>query len=585
MKRTIGIILLLLIILAGIVWQRQQPTADDPLRAEKLELHRAEILRETEREKQKTEEQKRETARTLAAIDRQVRLESNAGVSWAGVARAFTWRMSFPILFFSGLIGAGVYVWRKPVLFEFEGVRAWLPRHTVPEVTQQALVTKQQAEMVKALAYAEGVTQERVKQIVETVKALKPGRENISINQSALPAAETQPQRAGNVPTFAALLDAGEIGEGRPLLVGFTADGAAQRRKLTDLKAVSIAGAQGSGKTQSMAYLITSLLVMDKQAEAFIIDPHRYHDEGLGMLVKPLEQTGRLHLLNPFDIEETIDALDARLDRRLQGQESSAAPVVFCVDELAKMGKTPVFSEKLLPFIERFTEESRKAGYLGLFCSQKWTARHFGNKADIRATIPSLLIHKTKESQADLLLEDNTHKKLVRKLTQPGQALMATSHDSDPSVITVPLITSQDVEHVAQILSKGAKFGAGALQDDSGNENGGEMNTETNEPENDSEGKIDNVIPFPKRDTSTQETQPTTELTQTNTTDNAGNTTDTTLLTVALESCGNDKKVLADRSGVSVSLIKEIQAGRRRITEDTRQKLARVIQNTETQEA
>lgn len=105
-------------------------TKDDPLRAEKIELQRAEILRETEEERQETEKQKRKTAKTLAAIDRQAKLDSNQGVNFAAVTLAVTWRMTFPLLLFSGLLGGGVYLWRKPVLFEFEGV---LTREQAPE--------------------------------------------------------------------------------------------------------------------------------------------------------------------------------------------------------------------------------------------------------------------------------------------------------------------------------------------------------------------------------------------------------------------------------------------------------------------
>ena len=47
----------------------------------------------------------------------------------------------------------------------------------------------------------------------------------------------------------------------------------------------------------------------------------------------------------------------------------------------------------------------------------------------------------------------------------------------------------------------------------------------------------------------------------------------------ALNCCENDRKALAERSGVSLSLIKEIQAGRRRVTDDTRQKLESVLAN------
>ena len=427
----------------------------DPLRAERLELEKSKLDRLTEQEKQRTEEAKRETARTLAAIERQARLEANQGVNAAVVIFAVTWRLTPTIILSAALIGGGVYLWRRPVLFEFESIRAYLPRHAIAEATQQALITQERKAMVEALAYAETVTQGRIEQILGAIKAM-PKQQGVNLTQNALPITT-----ATRVPTFAELLDAHEIAEGKMLLMGFTSENIPQRRTIKDIKALSVAGQQGSGKTASIAYLLTSMLILNKKTEEFVIDPHWQHPEGLGMMVKPLEGTGRLHLINPVEITQTIEYLDARLDKRLAGIESSDTPIVIVVDELARIGKTHVFTDTVLPFVERCTEETRKANYLFIGGSQKWNARHFGNKADIRACINSLLVHRIKPSQADLLLEDRENAKLMKHVTRPGQALMATSHDADPSIVSMPFITRADIERVANMLAHDpeAEFG------------------------------------------------------------------------------------------------------------------------------
>ena len=259
---------------------------------------------------------------------------------------------------------------------------------------------------------------------------------------------------AVSVPTFADLLRSGNIAPGKPLIFGFSADGAPQTRQLTDIKAMSIAGFQGSGKTLSTAYLVTCGLMQFPSATAFVIDPHRDHPESLAALLQPFDGE-RLRLVNPFEIAETMDSLQARLDARLQAREASDAPIFLVIDELASVGNSPVFGEKVLPFLERCTEETRKANIVFFGCSTKWNARHFGGKADIRAAIPSLLVHKMKPSQADLLLEGADEKKLLKALTLPGQALLATSHDADPQVVTMPLITKRDIAALtAQVKSR-----------------------------------------------------------------------------------------------------------------------------------
>ena len=277
------------------------------------------------------------------------------------------------------------------------------------------------------------------------VKALRAAPHS-ALPAVAAPAIIDAPATAA--PSFADLLRSGDIAPGRPLILGF-ANAAPQYRQLTDIKAMSIAGFQGSGKTLSTAYLVTCGLLQFPSASAIIIDPHGQHDEGLASLLRPLAGE-RLRIVNPFEIGETMDSLTAQLDARLTGRESSAAPVILVIDELAQIGRADVFKTKVFPFLERCTEETRKANMMFLGCSTKWNAKHFCGCADFRAAIPSLLIHKMKPSQADLLLEGAKERNLVKQISKPGQALLATSHDADPQIVTMPLITRQDIAEVKE---------------------------------------------------------------------------------------------------------------------------------------
>ena len=105
----------------------------------------------------------------------------------------------------------------------------------------------------------------------------------------------------------------------------------------------------------------------------------------------------------------------------------------------------------LLAFLERCTEETRKANMTFIGSSPKWTARHFNGRADIRRCMNAVLIHKTKPSQADLLMEDAEHKRLVRELEQPGEAVFATDY-SEPLRVAMPLCTREDMQTVAQLV-------------------------------------------------------------------------------------------------------------------------------------
>lgn len=253
-----------------------------------------------------------------------------------------------------------------------------------------------------------------------------------------------------SVPTFHDLLLAEDIAYRKPLIVGYE-QGQPQYRKLEVFKSMAIAGYQGSGKTRSTGYLI-ACAALACGARVFVCDPHANHDESLYALIQPLEETPLVTVINPFDLPALVRQLNNTLDRRLAGEERSDPPILFVIDELARVAKMDVF-DTLLTFIERCTEETRKANITFFGGSPKWTARYFGGRADIRGCMNSMLIHKTKPSQADLLLEDSQDKKLVRELHKPGDAILVTDY-GDPHVVSMPLAERDDMQLVADLISK-----------------------------------------------------------------------------------------------------------------------------------
>jgi hypothetical protein len=253
-----------------------------------------------------------------------------------------------------------------------------------------------------------------------------------------------------STPTFADLLRSGLVAPGKPLVLGYDQQGQPQTRTLHDLKAVAIAGWQGSGKTLSTAYLVASS-VLAYGVHAYIIDPHHQHPESLSTLLRPLERIGQVTLVNPFETPALLEELNHTLDRRLTGEDANAPGILLVIDELARLVKSDCF-DVLIAFLERCTEETRKANITFLGGSPKWTARYFQGRADIRGCMNSVLIHKTKPSQAELLLEDAREKNLVKQLQQPGQAILATDY-ALPTLVTMPLCTRPDMDTVADLLS------------------------------------------------------------------------------------------------------------------------------------
>ena len=252
-----------------------------------------------------------------------------------------------------------------------------------------------------------------------------------------------------NCPTFAELLQQKKIAPDKPLICGFDQQGQPLLKELKEIKTLAVTGLQGSGKTLSMAYLVAAAVVAYR-VQVYVIDPHKEHPESLASLLAPLEKTGYVTLVNPIDTPRVIKDLHRALDRRLNGEEACTPGILLVIDELARLSKMDCFNV-LLAFLERCTEETRKANMTFIGSSPKWTARHFNNRADIRRCMNAVLVHKSKPSQADLLLEDSEYKQLVKELEHPGEAVFATDYGT-PTHVSMPLCTRSDMQTVAQLV-------------------------------------------------------------------------------------------------------------------------------------
>ncbi len=270
----------------------------------------------------------------------------------------------------------------------------------------------------------------------------------LGLDRAALPIASVF-----STPGCAELLRNGVLAPGKPLVIGFS-QGQPQYRALHELKSVAVAGWQGSGKTRSMAYLIAAA-VITHDVQVFVVDPHKEHAESLATAIRPLTRSGHVTVTNPFETPELIARLNRILDRRLAGAEPSAPGILLVIDELARLAKMEYFDD-LITLLERCTEETRKANITFIGGSPKWTARHFKGRADIRGCMNSMLIHKTKPSQADLLLESAQDKKLIKQIQHPGDAILVTDY-AEPVVVSMPYCSPQDMELVAEKLGKKAE--------------------------------------------------------------------------------------------------------------------------------
>lgn len=448
-----GVLLAVWLAIPVMIWLRSQPNTltlelNEELRQAKLQAAKSLLTEKTALEKAKLQTAIR---REWMAADALLFFQE---------AKKYTLISSVSVVLTTILVIAAAFGKRLSTLYVQLEEHVRIPvkyrdlKNSMPLATQY-LSTKEAA----ALSENRQEAFQMFVQLAQTAAAFNKSLPAQMVNApAALPAASFEAIAAGPVPTVKNLLTTGMIAPGKPFVMGFSQTNEPQFRARDDIKALAIAGSQGSGKTYSMAYLVSSILYQIPDALVYVIDPHSRHEKSLTALIAPLAQCDRLKLINPVDTYTTLSKLERLLDARLSGLAPSEPAIFLVIDEMARL-VTSLEDDHLdafISFLARCTEETRKANMTVIGGSVKWKARYFKNRADIREGMESFLIHKTKPSLADLLLEDAREKKMVKGLTLPGQCLLATSHDADPQIVQMPLITKQDIQQITQLISNGA---------------------------------------------------------------------------------------------------------------------------------
>lgn len=261
--------------------------------------------------------------------------------------------------------------------------------------------------------------------------------------------AET-PDGAGGVPTFEQLLARGELGRGRPLLLGLGDDGARLYGSWLDLYSTAVAGLSGSGKTTSQRFIAAQsalhgagFVVADPQAGA--------GDDSLAATLDPLRGC---YLCGAASTERAIlDAVRyvaALGQARIAGRDSSRRPVVLWVDEATALLGHSAIGPELARLLEQIAQQYRKVGVYASVSGQLWTAERAGGTA-LRDSLASLLVHRLRANQARLLLPRGLARSAEALLV--GRALLWRAGAAATVEIAIPNTTAADVRQVAQQLA------------------------------------------------------------------------------------------------------------------------------------
>ena len=255
------------------------------------------------------------------------------------------------------------------------------------------------------------------------------------------------PSVAADVPTFAGLLDAGRIGKGNPLVLGF--DGAAEiSGSWLDLYSTAIAGMSGTGKTTTQRFLACQTALQG--ARFAVLDPHAgAADDSLAATLAPLSSA---FVCEPASddtaILETVRYIADVGQRRISGKDSDTTPLILWADELtALLGRSTV-GDELATLLERIAQEYRKRFVFVCGSGQIWTASR--TTSELRDSFASVVCHRMKRNQARMLLPTDEAQQVER--LQTGHAVLWRTSGATQT-IAIPNTTAADVARVGAMLS------------------------------------------------------------------------------------------------------------------------------------
>ena len=380
----------------------------------------------------------------------------------AHIRRDREWGEAWPyilLVMISGIFGSMIYFllrYTRPVVTiatqQSDGLNAVTTIPIIAETTMERQMVAF-APIVRNIALAQGEAQEKAVEMWQAfIGSVQTRRGNPLIDfKTEKPQAITAATVIPGTPTFRTLLEEEKIAPGQPLIMGYN-EGEPEHRTLNALKALGVGGLQGSGKTLSCAYLMGSAIYAYR-AKGYLLDPHSNHPESLTAQLQPLIRDGYITSISNFELKKTLLDLDMLINQRLNNQEPCQPPLVIMFDELSRIIKTasPDMLKLFVDFLGRCTEETRKANVLFCGISPKWTARNFGNHADIRRCFNSILVHQMRPGEAKLLLEDKEEKVLLKQIKKPGDCVLVTDFDR-PVKVSMPYCTRNDFEFLAQRL-------------------------------------------------------------------------------------------------------------------------------------
>lgn len=310
-----------------------------------------------------------------------------------------------------------------------------------------------QAEHIERLTLAQ-----RSQGLPTTVQSLSYHDSHKELPAPPPPLALPEPQVAPlvQVPTFAQLLDGGQIGPGRSLILGY-ADGQAITGDWNQLYSCGVGGMTGSGKSWVIAFLAGQSAAAG--ARIILIDPHAGDPESLSNRLAGLSPSFMCDVAStPSDIESALKLASSKLDNRRAGRGGNW-PILLICDEWTSMLRGKL-GDLLTATALDFAEQGRKYGCFGILGAQAWQVDAAGA---VRDRLASHYILRTRGDQFRYQTGLRSGSAPEDTLTLPPGRAYLLSTRGDLQRVTIPQMTHADILRLGTLVDaparSPAKFG------------------------------------------------------------------------------------------------------------------------------
>jgi len=212
-------------------------------------------------------------------------------------------------------------------------------------------------------------------------------------------------------------------------------------RPWDQLLTLALGGLSGSGKTWTAVSI--TLQAMAAGHRVVLADPHSANPEGLAARLAPVHPLlWRPVATTDEEVGAAANAVERVMRARAEGRDTDLTPITFVVDEFTKVMRGDL-ARVIASILEGITQEGRKLGVRAILLGQRWSASSTGGNADLRDTIPDVLLHKMRRKDAAMLSGWPPDDLPDAAALAPGECFLLS--DDGAVKVTQPFMTEADV--------------------------------------------------------------------------------------------------------------------------------------------